>query len=307
MRHVNAVLVILLILLISNVGFAGSLDDTGDPTSAGSAMYTLEDLYNRLDTGAAGAKRSGPFTEPSAGPGSSGHTLDEVMGQAPAVDDDNGAGAADVASGKTFWGLKSGEWGLKTGTGTGTIATYPSPVPRTGQTPTVPLDPAPEGSDGDLQKGVAWPNLRFTDNSDGTVTDNLTGLIWLKNADYNSTTGSTGRATWEDALTFCNALNDGECGLSDGSVEGDWRLPNVMELLSLIDWRYYNPALSNADNTGKWSSGDAFTGVQSNYYWSSSTGAYNTSYVWGVDLRYGSVYNANKTYTYYVWPVRGGQ
>jgi hypothetical protein len=30
--------------------------------------------------------------------------------------------------------------------------------------------------------GVAWPNPRFTDNSDGTVTDNLTGLIWLKNA-----------------------------------------------------------------------------------------------------------------------------
>lgn len=36
--------------------------------------------------------------------------------------------------------------------------------------------------DGALQKGVAWPNPRFTDNANGTVTDNLTGLIWLKNA-----------------------------------------------------------------------------------------------------------------------------
>ena len=32
------------------------------------------------------------------------------------------------------------------------------------------------------KKGVAWPNPRFTDNGNGTVTDNLTGLIWLKNA-----------------------------------------------------------------------------------------------------------------------------
>ena len=33
-----------------------------------------------------------------------------------------------------------------------------------------------------IQVGVPWPNPRFTDNGDGTVTDNLTGLIWLKNA-----------------------------------------------------------------------------------------------------------------------------
>jgi hypothetical protein len=53
----------------------------------------------------------------------------------------------------------------------------PAPVPKTGQTPTVPLDPAPGGSDGNLQKGVAWPNPRFTDNGNGTVTDNLTNLV----------------------------------------------------------------------------------------------------------------------------------
>jgi hypothetical protein len=36
--------------------------------------------------------------------------------------------------------------------------------------------------DGDLKKGVAWPTPRFTKNNNDTVTDNLTGLIWLKNA-----------------------------------------------------------------------------------------------------------------------------
>ena len=40
------------------------------------------------------------------------------------------------------------------------------------------------GDDGYFEKGVAWPAPRFTDNGDGTVTDNLTGLIWLKNGRF---------------------------------------------------------------------------------------------------------------------------
>ena len=52
-----------------------------------------------------------------------------------------------------------------------------APVPKTGQTSsTPPVD------DGGLQKGVAWPTPRFTNNNNGTVTDNLTGLIWMQNA-----------------------------------------------------------------------------------------------------------------------------
>ena len=53
------------------------------------------------------------------------------------------------------------------------------PVEKTGQTTSYAT-----GDDGDLEKGLAWPNPRFTDNEDGTVTDNLTGLIWLKNANW---------------------------------------------------------------------------------------------------------------------------
>jgi hypothetical protein len=33
--------------------------------------------------------------------------------------------------------------------------------------------------DGEIRAGVAWPTPRFTDNGDGTATDNLTGLTWL--------------------------------------------------------------------------------------------------------------------------------
>src|SRR4030042_1414657 len=50
-----------------------------------------------------------------------------------------------------------------------------APVPKTGQTNPYGLT----GTDGALQKGVAWPTPRFTDNLNGTVTDKLTGLIWM--------------------------------------------------------------------------------------------------------------------------------
>ena len=295
MRYVNCIAALcVLFFFIPIIALAGSLNDTGAPDSSTSAMYTLEDIYNRLNAGTTGAKRSGAFTEPSSGPGSTGHTTDDIMGEAPSVDDTDGAGAADVASGKTFWGLKSetGGWGLKTGTGT--VATDPAPVAKTGQTPTVPEDPASPGSDGALQKGVAWPSPRFSDNSDGTVTDNLTGLIWLKDANC------FGAKNWNDALSDCNGLASGSCGLSDSSTAMDWRLPNVKEIWSLIDFTQTFPALPSA--------GSYFSNVQNGNYWSSTTDAYNSADKWFVTLSFGRVdvghYLSN---SYYVWPVRGGQ
>ena len=168
----------------------------------------------------------------------------------------------------------------------------PAPVEKTGQTPTVPLNPAPAGSDGALQKGVAWPNPRFTDNGNGTVTDNLTGLIWLKNANC------FGTRIWATALNDANTLNSGECGLTDGSAEGNWRLPNIKELQSLVDFGRSGPALP---------SGHPFSGVLSSYYWSSSSGADGTSNAWYLNLSIGYVYNDDKSDDDVVWPVRGGQ
>ena len=50
--------------------------------------------------------------------------------------------------------------------------------------------------DAALKKGVSWPSARFTDNQNGKVTDNLTGLIWMKNA------GCFTPALWDTAFTM---------------------------------------------------------------------------------------------------------
>ena len=112
------------------------------------------------------------------------------------------------------------------------------------------------GQDGEIQAGVPWPTPRFIDNENGTVTDNLTGLIWLKNAD------GFGEVTWARALTHAHNLASGSSGLTDGSVAGDWRLPNIRELYSLIDYGTGNPCLPD---------GHPFTDVKSAIYWTSTT------------------------------------
>jgi hypothetical protein len=147
---------------------------------------------------------------------------------------------------------------------------------------------------------------RFTDNGDGTVTDKTTGLIWLKNAKC------FGALTWDEAMTAAVGLADGQCGLTDGSSAGDWHLPERAALLTLIDERYQYPALSNEAGTDHWREGDPFSGVQSDYYWSSTTYAYNPYTAWLVFfghyyVYYDSVYFDRKICPHYVWPVRSGQ
>lgn len=188
-----------------------------------------------------------------------------------------------------------------------------APPQKTGQTlcwdpEHNPIDCEGTGLDGELQKGIGMPAPRFTDNLDGTVTDNLTGLIWLKQANYTDISGNTGFTDWPSALAFCNALEDGMCGLSDSSAAGDWRLPNVREMQSLIHYGYEKPALSDTVGTSQWSADDPFTLVQHigyAYYWTSTMGN-SVSMVWFVSMLDGSVNQRSMTQNSYVWPVRGG-
>ena len=335
------------------VVLAGNIDSPAGPTDPTAQMYTLEQIYDRLDSGAAATKMT-TFTEPSSGPTvGTMHTLDEIMAKAPAADNTNGAVPGEVLTGKTYWGLRTdGTWGPRTGSAaagsnvngadgsktfnipdgfysgktatandsdlvagnikcgvtifgvTGTL--LPECVAKTGQTTSYGT-----GDDGAYQKGcppVVAPSsgysfggynrtsftclAGFGDNGDGTVTDNLTGLIWLKNANC------FGYRTWTQALSDANGLASGSCGLTDGSGAGDWRLPNINELRSLFDPGLSAPYLP---------AGHPFTGVQSSYYWASTTRADNTTLAWFVRLSSGFVGYVGKTFTYYVWPVRGGQ
>ena len=123
------------------------------------------------------------------------------------------------------------------------------------------------------------------------MTDKLTGLIWLKDANCTDTVGginkSTGLLTWANAPIWSNNLAGGKCGLTDGSTAGQWRLPNVREMQSLVDYGFFNPALCNTVGSGKWTEGVPFIGVQSDIYWSSTTDAVDTDLAWYVNLNSG--------------------
>ena len=171
----------------------------------------------------------------------------------------------------------------------------PAGVARTGQTACwdvagVSISCGATGQDGALAKGVSV-SPRFTDNGNGTVTDHLTGLTWLKNANC------FGLQTWTAALSDANTLASGACGTTDGSVAGTWRLPNVRELQSVIDYGQFNPALPV---------GHPFAGVLSLHYWSSTSYVSSPNNAWQVDLFYGGLYVDLKGNAYTVWPVRGG-
>lgn len=133
---------------------------------------------------------------------------------------------------------------------------------------------------------------RFIDRGNGTMYDTVSTLTWLKNANC------FGTQKWDIAVSKAEKLASGQCGLTDGSSAGDWHLPTLAELRIFVDDGYRHTTLNAA----------GFIDVQSNYYWTSTTGADLPEYAWTVHMY--TVYNVarfNKSYSnYYVWPVRSG-
>lgn len=121
----------------------------------------------------------------------------------------------------------------------------------------------------------AWS--RFTIEN-WIITDNITKLQWEESP-------STGKVTWQEAKDNCANLTLW--------WYSDWRLPDITELRSIVNRSCYSPA------TYSW-----FNLLTSNYYWSSTTAAYDPSFVWVVNFGYGYYYNSYKTSTDYFICVR---
>jgi hypothetical protein len=149
------------------------------------------------------------------------------------------------------------------------------------------------GQDGEKQAGAAWPSQRFLDRGDGTILDNFTGLIWLKNANCQGIMG------WQQALSASNAMASGSCGLTDGSTAGQWRLPNRKELLSLQSYQQSNGTT--------WLSSQGFSNAQSDWYWTSDTYLPDPGQKWLVHT-VGAAWPQSEVPAaagYFVLPVRG--
>ncbi|MCX6353833.1 MAG: hypothetical protein NTZ78_02875 [Candidatus Aureabacteria bacterium] len=144
-KIITIALSLILMVGLSCVVIAGSLDSPGAP-SAGSGMYTLQNLYDYLTSGTALTVQTS-FQEPTSGPGSTMKTTKEIGDAVKALFDlCSTTTAANVESGKPFFCTQAGSWGIKTGT----AQLAPTPTQTPTQTPT------PWGAAACEAKGGKW-------------------------------------------------------------------------------------------------------------------------------------------------------
>jgi len=165
----------------------------------------------------------------------------------------------------------------------------PAIIPETGQK--ISYASKKLKDDGELQRGIKWPYPRFIDHSDGTVTDKLTGLMWMKNTDC------FGSISWSESLTKINEFNSGIVNPCYGYLNdyNDWRMPNISEMKSLIDYSKSNPAIIQ---------GHPFSELQNNNYWTSTP--FDKNSIWCVNMGIGDILSINKNSNNYIWIVRSG-
>ncbi|HBB66666.1 MAG: hypothetical protein A2X28_03650 [Elusimicrobia bacterium GWA2_56_46] len=157
-------------------------------------------------------------------------------------------------------------------------------VVDTGQTTSYDI-----GDDADYNPAGA--QLSYTVNSDNTVTDNRTGLMWRRcsqgKTDDATCSGTAVTYTWTDALAQCE---------TEASDYSDWRLPNMKELFSIIKYEGTAPFI---DQT-------AFPSTVSSAYWVSTTYVPDPTIALYVNFGGGTVSGVNKINSNSVRCVRAG-
>jgi len=139
------------------------------------------------------------------------------------------------------------------------------------------------GSAQKTEKARIYPASDFTDNGDGTVTDNNTGLMWQQEDDDT-------RRNLNSAEIYCE-------NLSHGGYSG-WRLPDFSELKFIVDLNQSNPCI---DST-------AFPNTNPSIFWSSYIDhERDPSSAWYVNFYNGNSNRIKKSTSQYVRCVRDGQ
>ncbi|MBN2574404.1 MAG: DUF1566 domain-containing protein [Deltaproteobacteria bacterium] len=110
------------------------------------------------------------------------------------------------------------------------------------------------------------PNNTYVNNADGTVTDNTSKLMWEQSSSYETTT----QMSYSDSVSYCENLRTG--GYSD------WRVPTMIELVSLMNFGTYLPAIDISKFTNTLTEG---------HYWSSTPLAQSPTDHWLANFGYG--------------------
>jgi hypothetical protein len=175
----------------------------------------------------------------------------------------------------------------------------------------VPNNPVDVPDDGTLEAGAT---LHYQDNGDGTITDRNTRLTWEKKSDDSGLHDKDNAYYWsgfgETIWDWLEQINtEGGKGFAG---HNDWRIPNVKELHSIINYERFDPTVNRVFNNNCTPGVDLLTGsctaasLTDTDYWSSSTIVFAPESAWLVNFRLGGVDSAGKNNALQVRAVRGG-
>ena len=138
------------------------------------------------------------------------------------------------------------------------------------------------------------PNTQFVVHGDGTITDTTTALMWKQCLEglsgVNCQTGVLNEQTWSGTLQIARNIN------TSGGFAGyaDWRIPNVAELVSLVEEQCTSPAINDS----------IFPNTGNKFIWSASPDYNNDKGSWSVDFNVGTTATLNRDQKYRVRLVR---